>query len=480
MSGDVRVSGHPRFLVEDWRLVLLPIVRVRGTIRLAYGSPAAGVEIRRHHTTSLYGDLASDWPPVRADDAGNFAFDALPQLDLRLMARSGDRYCRAYLETGSTAREHEVAMQFPGAFSVRGRLLDASGNGIAGDLRLVATSAPPQGPRWQRIKARDDGTFAELRTEGGSFWLVGGATGHSAAWTQVLLDSAQPHAVVSLQLPPLATLAGRVVDGDGRPRPNVFLWPSFEVGEDPIRRARMGLSTSLERGPCGADGTFRWQVPAGLPIRITARTTEHRYVRGPLVEAPADDIRIVLEDADMVDAPGLVLAVRARVAATGQAVGQFEVRIRGRDAAGGTVLDQFHRSVDGGFESGPLPPGCRYEVVVSAAGHPPCTLGPVDGAVRREELLAQFGPFGSVACRVLRADGTPAAFAFVSLWRGVDDRDYQGETDRDGRVLLADVDLDDYTLHAFTARAAFAANRASTPIRVLPGQATATVVTLER
>ena len=70
-------------------------------------------------------------------------------------------------------------------------------------------------------------------------------------------------------------------------------------------------------------------------------------------------------------------------------------------------------------------------------------VGPFDATVRTEEIVVRLPRCGTVHCRVLRADGTPAANAFVNLApQPVVDhfgRAWQGEADQDGCIEFTEV-----------------------------------------
>jgi hypothetical protein len=83
---------------------------------------------------------------------------------------------------------------------------------------------------------------------------------------------------ISVTLQPSGTVIGRLVDEDGRPRPNVRLEVCYHLGESQVEE--QSFSPPLMTGP---DGRFRIRgLSPGLPynvsvIRRAAKDEEQRY-----------------------------------------------------------------------------------------------------------------------------------------------------------------------------------------------------------
>jgi hypothetical protein len=157
------------------------------------------------------------------------------------------------------------------------------------------------------------------------------------------------------------------------------------------------------------------------------------------------------------DKQGYVVLGRVVAADGGAAVPAFRISRTTHETNGGASNDPIGNGVDGRFRVGPLAVGRRYSLEFEADGFARATVGPFDATVREETVTVRMQRCGSVRCRVLRADGTPAVNVLANLQRlGADDpfcRCWQGETDADGRIEFLDVVPDAYKVHARAATA---------------------------
>jgi 5-hydroxyisourate hydrolase-like protein (transthyretin family) len=359
---------------------------------------------------------------------------------------------------------------------VRGRLLGADGQPTAGEIRLVANDV--RDTRYQRAKADKDGRFELLLTEGGTFELVGGVEGQTAAHVQVVLTEGRPHGEATLRLTPFVVVAGRAVDERGDPCAGVHIGLS-PIGErDHVSRCRADVQGIFPRGPTAADGTFRFLAPAGYGYRVGYRATPHLYVRGPDVTPPAEDVVLVVREADQ---RGFTLTGRGVAEGTGAVVPVFRVYLVEHAPTGGHSDQRIATTKDGTFTVGPLPVGRRYSLRFEAEGLGTSTAGPFDATVRTEQVVARLPDLGSLACTVLRPDGTPAVGAHVALQRAGEhpfERAHQGDTDDEGRIQLGAVTPDEYTIHA--AAAVRTAGQAQATVTILPRQQATITLTLQR
>ncbi|MCA8974811.1 MAG: sigma-70 family RNA polymerase sigma factor [Planctomycetes bacterium] len=472
-TGDLRVHPSMVELRDEWRVVLRPHQHVRGVVLQSDGTPAAGAEVSCHFTSNRYRHLATELPPVTADAEGRFDFEVLPELDYRFHARLDGRLARAYVETRPGTDDYEVALRFPGAYSVRGLLLGADGRPVAGEVRLVS----PVGTAWHAAKADADGRFVMLLTEAGSFELVGGVEGQTAAHTPVVLDAARPHAEATLRLTPFLVIAGRAEDERGRPCAGVSAGVSPVRERDAVYRACAELQGIYARGATAEDGSFRFLVPAGCSYQVGYRATPDLFVRGPVVTPPAADIVLVVRESDR---RGFTVTCRVFAAATGAAVPAFRVYLVTHEGAGFSD-HALGQGSDGAFAAGPLPVDRRYSLRFEAEGLGSLSVGPFDATVREEAVTVRLPQLGSLLCAVLRPDGRPAVGAQIGL-----DRDgnhpfepaHQGRTDADGRIELGELSPDDYTVYA--SAAVPGAGQAMGKVRIMPGQQAAVVLSLQR
>ena len=166
-------------------------------------------------------------------------------------------------------------------------LWPAEGGGDAGEpLVLVADRAG-------RVR---------VRLEPGR-WFVFATDGHTFASDQLdAVAGRRPHPAPDLRLEPLARLAGRVVDADGRPAAGVrfsFSGMSATVpAEEPElarlhRRFESEINHGLLRGACtDAEGRFALFFLPVAGLQRTGAPVRHREPR--LVLAPADDVVVTL------------------------------------------------------------------------------------------------------------------------------------------------------------------------------------------
>src|SRR5262249_9606456 len=149
-------------------------------------------------------------PPTVCDGNGAFGFDVVPPGSYRMRAQFGQSWSELVeVESGEGAAEKVVQLQFAGAFSLTGRLLDVEGKPIAG-ARVVLVNSAAETVRFAKTGA--DGLFEALLTGGGGFDVLGGIAGQTLAHDVVELTDARPHQQVTLRTTPFAVVAGRVVD----------------------------------------------------------------------------------------------------------------------------------------------------------------------------------------------------------------------------------------------------------------------------
>lgn len=477
ISGDIRVAPEMRELCAELRLVLRPSLRITGTVLMADGSPARGASV----DCFSFGERGWHLPPAAiTGEDGRFAFELVAERAFTFGAHLGDQHAPAIqIGPDKEPADRDITLRFPGAFSVRGVLLDADGRPTAGSIRLL--TQPGQRARGHhQAKANARGEFALLLTEGGSFEIFGGVAGQNVVHMPLLLDGDNPHRNVTLRLPPRidAMIAGRAVDehGIGCAGVKVAVGP---LSEEPAWML-LGLSKLQPQyrhlTDTAADGSFRFVVPGNQGYRLSFGKA--LWVHGPEVMPPAENVLLIVRDADQ---QGFTIHGRVIAAATGRPVAQFRAFLVEHQTSGGSSDSAIANGKDGTFEAGPYPIGRRYSVRVEADGFGDADLGPFDATVRCEQLTARMQALGSVLVTVLRADGMPAVKAHVGLDRQGShpfEAAHQGDTDAEGRVRIANLTADSYTLYA-TAEVA-TAGKAQNELVVRPGQQTAVQVTLRR
>ena len=458
-TGDHLVRKGMRELRSEWRLILRRPVRVTGVVLQADGTPAAGATVR------CWINGVSKWhnwsppPTTTADQKGRLAFQVIPGAAYRLSANLGKRSTKSaevHL-VGRKARDHDITLRFAGAYSVRGLLLDGSGKPIGGSRVYVRPVPPGKAVRESRsggsAKTSADGRFEVLLTDGGRYYVAGGAKGWTADCRQVELYRARPHQEVALQLKPYAVVSGRIVDERGRPCAGVFVGLSWTAKQSERRELISRLHGVLPRGPSAGDGSFRFMVPAGLRYRIGCRPLADKprlYASKQEVSPPVEGVVVVLTKADR---EGLTISGSVVEAATGAPITSFMVSRLLSKSPGSSSLGVLARceNARGQFEIGPISAGYRYSLLVDAPGFAQTKLGPFDPEVKRQKVRVAMQKPGTVRCIVKRHDGTlmPMARVWLKRYGGHSFEPFHSaSTDGNGVALLKGVDPDRYRVSA--------------------------------
>ncbi|HZN41227.1 MAG TPA: hypothetical protein VFD82_20645, partial [Planctomycetota bacterium] len=459
-SGDMELKPSEWRVPDELRLVLLPLASVRGRVLAADGLPVAGALVDGHQQYGWLGlrheRFTGNTPRVTADGEGRFAVEVRSGEDVSLTAQHGGKFVRQYVRALQPGAETDVTLRFPGAFGVRGVLLGEDGRPLAGSVRLLGVGKPEPRVHLQG-KSDAEGRFEFLLAEAGTFVLVGGVAGQTSARADIVLEAARPHAEVTLRTTPFADVDGKVVDEHGEPIAGAWVALGYVVERDAVHEQRSDLHGILPRGPADAEGLFRFRAPAGYRYRVVARAlpdSTDLWVKGPEFAIPASDLVVVIREADR---QGFVVTGRIVAASDGSPLRGVTIE-RVETSEHGASSGNEGKSDDGTFRIGPFATGKRYSFAFGAEGFARTVIGPFDATVRTEEVVVRLPRCGTVRCRVLRADGTPAASAFVSLAAEprVDfGRAWQGEADQDGCIEFTDVVPGAYKVYArATARVA--------------------------
>jgi hypothetical protein len=255
-----------------------------------------------------------------------------------------------------------------------------------------------------------------------------------------------------LRTSPFVPVSGKVVDEHGVPCAGLHVGLGYVVERNALHEFRSNLHGILPRGPTAADGTFEFLAPAGYRYQVVCQVipgNREIWVRGPVFAAPGEGLVVTVREADK---QGFVVSGRVLADEGGDPVPAFRITRTTYQANRGSSNGPVGDGADGRFRVGPLAVGQRMSLEFEAEGFARTKVGPFDATVREETVVVRMQRCGSVRCRVLRADGTPAVKVFASLQRvGPHDpfgRAWQGETDVDGRIEFRDVLPDAYKVHA--------------------------------
>lgn len=452
-SGDVRVAPGMTWPTGMLRLTVAPQVHVTGVVLLPDGGPATGATVATWFADGpMLGVLAAPPPLTSTDERGAFACDLTAPGRYRINASLGDLHALEELDVEVDGSAVALRMQLPGAYSVRAVLLDPRGAPLAG----TAILAGDDNGSWCE-RTDDAGTCLWRLRAGGRFDLYGGREGSAFGHEVVELTAVRPHQEVTLRTKPLRPVAGRVVDERGQPIRGLDV--AFHETDAEMTRALGGEHfwkwSMTETEP---DGSFRVLLPADMPFRIRYSVGYGPYdtsVDGPVVTPPAEDLQIVVSDADRQRrATGFELWPRVVSAASGEPIANVSIgHYMESDSDCAFTDGACHRS-DGRIMVGPV--GLRWRSVwfeFRAAGFAPLSIGPYEVTERVEEVTVRMLSHATLDVHVQRTDGTPAIGARVRALGGAPEVPFQehdeGLTDADGRVHFDRLRPGALTVHAW-------------------------------
>lgn len=299
------------------------------------------------------------------------------------------------------APEADQAEARPGRW-IEGRVLDVEGRPVA-EVEIQAR----EGPGKTLARSLGDGSF-RFETRAGYLRLEGLRPGYASV-REAIVGTAQPSREALVVLAPAVDLAGRVVDAEGEGIDGAVLWVQDNwAGLVGFPLPLDGTEPRRPEARSGADGAFEFAAVPRLPSHpLLARADGFQTARLEVPETSRSDLEIRLEPSSAQEDPrrstifGVVSfadgspAEGARVrlaqsAATSDRDGRFEL-LRAPWTGGDTLLvamlEGWQPAVWG--QIGPEPQ------------ERPARVGPL--------ALILPGPVLSLAGRLERADGSPAA-----------------------------------------------------------------------
>lgn len=257
----------------------LPGARVLATtipwdIHLAMGPDVTGIP----HVASKRGTT---------DETGKVTLGPLPPDDYAVVAMAPG-YVNASVDNVVVAgnRQRSVGVRLVEGVSVRGRVVDADGNGVEG--ALVMGFAQPAFAASLTTRSEEDGSFVLDGLRKGGYMFI---AWHDTAG-QTMAPGSSP-GTVEIKLAGTGRIKGRVVDKDKRPIPDARVRP-FKIG--PFQYVYSMIED------VGADGTFEFDVPPGQ-WNCRVQTSDGSMSDGNMVEVTAGDtstIDIVVEPSNVV------------------------------------------------------------------------------------------------------------------------------------------------------------------------------------
>lgn len=249
------------------RVELVRGAEVAGRVVDEAGQPVAGARVRYEAANDAIpgSDLLRD--SVVSDAAGKFSFAALPTGSFRLMATHATLALGSseLLSIDATKPKTDAEIVLPAGATVRGTVVGADGKPAAFARVRVGLVIP--GSRIvvppHQIVADAAGAFAVSGLQRRQLSAV--AVHPAAASAAVAVDTRGGDVSgVTLKLDSVGTLAGQVVDSDGKPVAGA------QISAFPSAADRRGVgAASADAGAAGAGGELgQWQL-RGFPQQVT-------------------------------------------------------------------------------------------------------------------------------------------------------------------------------------------------------------------
>jgi hypothetical protein len=425
-AGQGRFELKPGQQVDGYDLFVSRLAHLRGRVIDHRGAPVAGAHVTftaRMGGKPIGSEQTAPVGEATSDDGGAFEIE-VPSGDVKLIAEIGETRGEALVGGVIAGQEPaEVVIQLAAGASVDGRVVDAAHAPVGGAEVRVAVFAGG-------AKAVSDRTATS--DAAGHFHLDHLAPGRAIleAHTQagvsppqnIELVDGRERGGIELVLAGAASIAGRVVDGKGKPLPGAR-----------VLATPQGSKIKTQQAVSGGDGTFALDgLATGVRHTVQARLDGFPNTFARDVVPPADKVELVMRSAG---------GVRGVVKGAGGAkVGSFQVQVERYVEADGMVRPGFaasrFSSSDGKFELDLVAPG-NYDLVVTADGFAPARPArvavPADGWA---EIAVELAAGARVAGRVT-SGGQPVAGARVAISAG-----YEGPpvfSDGQGRFSLMDV-----------------------------------------
>ena len=425
-----RVEVQAGRTVKDVTLMLVRGADIRGRVLDPEGEPVAGARVELSSGSRWMGAMSVDEAVTDAD--GNYAFRAQRIGDeLRLVAKHD-----AYVESGEelVVIERDLALpdlQLLPAASVRGRVVDGAGNGVAGaevSLRKVRRDdegafttriiEEALGSRGARAITDENGEFVVTPVAEGGYTLRVAADGYPKyEGVEFFVDEGAEfdHAIVRLQEG--RSILGVVVDANGEPLVGAEVRATKANSSRVMMIGGMGMGGAGPRATTDRNGRFVIEGLEDVRYELFAQKEGMAPLRRGGVTPGPDEVRLTLA------AQG---GVRGWVtdAATGAPVTSFSVGRGGRGLPGldpeallrsGGVGPVEHP--DGEFTLDGLDPG-THELTFKADGYvkQAVTVDVPSGDVVEVTVTLENG--GALEGVVVDAQGKPVAGARVTEGNG--------------------------------------------------------------
>lgn len=373
------------------KLTLQHDLVARGIVLEVDGSPAAGVTVTAG-VSEDDGRTAGSPAPSTTDSAGRFELRVPAHTTCVFRGGRGDAATSPRRLRMREART-DVVLQFPGAITLRGQVVDRRGTPIAASevkiWREPQRASEPEEDLEQMVSITADerGRFEVPVRSLARYQLLARAPGHATSTpTFAQTTDSDPHPEVLLTLTESVPIEGIVVRADGSafPQVNVRAEAEFATPDASSAPNRRDLFEAVDWVKTDADGRFRLAVHPGTKwtLHVMPDPRRPRLVKLlPGVEPGTMDARISLTEENL---EGCIVRGTVVRADDGSPVPAFGIELVSYGAdelrgAGGVRVQSNH------FECEPLPLGRRFGLVVDPSAPP--------GSIATDLSLAVVPPF---------------------------------------------------------------------------------------
>lgn len=447
-------------------------VAVDGRVLRSDGTPAAAATVRIADSIASE-EIARAPRALVTDHDGRFNCVVRPDRIYEIEARAGGEHVRERLSTIASPAAQSITLQLPGAFAIRGIVLDSAAQPVPGATVKLWTGGAADQIRSVATHARTDeeGSFLFKQSEPGAFQILGSGPGHAnTSLTSVEITRERPYADVTLRLRELVELAGYVRRQDGAAIAGALVFLQAEQGADPMRADRVTRHDLYGRiEPVRTDdmGGFRFDdVHPDTTYRLVCRPdraiASNTFARGGISPGTLGLV-VVPSEAEL---QGTRITGTVHAAATGAMVEVLRVKVHHERPGSEVQTMPIHLSGTiiemGRFTLPPLSRGERYWLLFEADRLAPKYLGPIETTTETQDLRIELEEFGAAKISVRDANNAPAVDMKVTAWpaeRVPGTFRMPVTTDRDGCVTIDRLGPGDYDIRVLRERKTLAEQR---------------------
>ncbi|MBS2011716.1 MAG: carboxypeptidase regulatory-like domain-containing protein [Deltaproteobacteria bacterium] len=349
-----------------------------------------------------------------ADGEGRFTVAHAPRSPLSLDVRGDFVLSGAADQLPVTLapgeKEKRVRVVVEPAGVIRGRVVDAAGQGLPGvTVRAVPSTSTTSGPRV--IESAADGTFALSALRLGTTWDL---DARHATHAPAFAEKVDARGTVELRMFEGGVVSGRVVDDAGRAAVGVEIYAHRveQRGKEIVGLRELATTRTA------ADGGYRIEHLGAGRYRVEIRPTERMAWSAAAAHVIAVDVAEGVETKLEAKAIPRTGEISARISGTTEATRSVEAMLLPRGRRGAPHRVRLQSGADGSFVLTGIEPG-EYTLTTRHGSDgfvewPPVTVT----AGARRHVEANVGPRVRLAGIVTDGDGQPVAGAVVDAFAG--------------------------------------------------------------